>query len=278
MSRSPVLLGIVNVTQDSFSDGGDFLNPDAALAHARALAAQGADVIDIGAAASNPRAKPVEPDNEIARLAPLVSALKAAGIKISIDSFAPETQLWALQQDVEYLNDIHGFAHPDIYPALARSRATLIVMHALRNDGPARREDETPPNLFEQILAFFEFRLATLVKAGIERGRLVLDPGMGMFLGNDREASFVVLRRIAELKNAFGLPVLVSVSRKSFLRREGRKAAESGAATLAAELFAVAQGADYIRTHDPRALWDALFVLRALKGEKGKEIHDTHLL
>jgi dihydropteroate synthase type 2 len=154
----------------------------------------------------------------------------------------------------------------------------LIVMHALRDDGPPRREDETPPNLFDRILAFFDTRIGALTNAGVKRGRLILDPGMGLFLGRSRDASFEVLRRLSELKSAFALPVLVSVSRKSFLRPKGRAAADAGSATLAAELFAAAQGADYIRTHDPRALQDGLFVMQAIGDEKVKEIQDAPLL
>jgi dihydropteroate synthase type 2 len=264
VSASPRILGIVNVTEDSFSDGGLYVTADAALAHARALAAAGADIVDLGAAASNPRAKPVSAQIEIDRLAPVVDGLRRVGVRLSIDSFAPETQLWALSREVEYLNDIHGFARPELYPRFAATRAQLIVMHALRNDGPARREDETPANLFERVLAFFEVRVAALARAGIARERLILDPGMGLFLGRSRDASFDLLRRISDLKQAFGLPVLVSVSRKSFLRPAGRKPADAGAATLAAELFAAAQGVDYIRTHDPSALRDALAVTARL--------------
>jgi dihydropteroate synthase type 2 len=278
VSRSPVLLGIVNVTEDSFSDGGAYLSADAALAHARVLAERGADFIDLGAAASNPRAKPVPPETEIARLAPLVDALKRDGIKTSIDSFSPVTQRWALSHGVDCLNDIHGFRRPDIYADLAQSKAKLIVMHAVRNDGPARRDDETPADLFERIIGFFQSRIAALTGAGVDNGRLILDPGMGLFLGNNREASFMVLQRISDLKQAFGLPVLVSVSRKSFLRPKGRPAADAGAATLAAELYAAAHGADYIRTHDPLALRDGLFVVQALEDEKGKEIREAPLL
>jgi dihydropteroate synthase type 2 len=278
VTEGPVLLGIVNVTEDSFSDGGAYLSSDVAIAHARSLAEQGADIIDLGAAASNPRARSVSSQIEIARLEPVVDALKHDGIKISIDSFAVETQRWAISRNVDYLNDIHGFPRPEIYPDLARSNARLIVMHALRADGPAQREDETPPNLFERITGFFQSRMVALTGAGVERGRLILDPGMGLFLGNSPDASFMVLRRISELKKAFGLPVMVSVSRKSFLRPKGRKAAQAGAATLAAELYAAGQGADYIRTHDPVALRDGLLVTRALEGENGKEIPDGHLL
>src|ERR1700690_1057570 len=119
--------------------------------------------------------------------------------------------------NVDFLNDIHGFQKAEFHSELAQSPAKLIVMHALRDDGLPRREDETPPDLFERIVEFFEYRIAALTKAGVERSRLILDPGMGLFLGRSRDASFMVLRRIAELKEAFALPVLVSVSRKSFL-------------------------------------------------------------
>jgi len=272
------VFGILNVTTDSFSDGGLHLTPQAAIQQARKLETDGADVIDVGAAASNPRAHPVSPQAEIERLAPVIDALKRDGTKISIDSFAVETQRWALSQKVDYLNDIHGFPHQEIYPDLESSEAKLIVMHALRDDGPAQREDQTPPNLFKRIVGFFESRIAALTTAGIDRERLILDPGMGLFLGNSREASFMVLRRIGDLKAAFGLPVLISVSRKSFLRPKGRPASAAGAATLAAELYAVGAGVDYIRTHEPEALRDGLFVLDNLEEQNVKEIRGGHLL
>jgi dihydropteroate synthase len=272
VSGTPKLLGIVNVTEDSFSDGGLYLTPAAAVAQSRALMAAGADFIDLGAVASNPSAKSVPPALEIARLSPVVAALQDDGVQVSIDSFSPETQIWALGKGVAFLNDIHGFGHPEIYPRLAASDAKLIVMHALNSEGPARREDDTPPNLFVHILSFFQKRIAALADAGIAGDRLILDPGMGLFLGRSRVASFEVLRRISELKSAFGLPVLISVSRKSFLRSPGRKPQDASAATLAAELFAAAHGVDYIRTHDPGALQDALRVTKALAGHIVPEI------
>jgi dihydropteroate synthase len=266
VSRRPQLLGIVNVTEDSFSDGGLYLTPSAALMQARALTSAGADIIDLGAAASNPSARFVSPTLEIARLAPLLDALQNEGVLVSVDSFSSETQSWALGRRVPFLNDIHGFARPEIYPRLAASDAKLIVMHALNSEGPARRADRTPPDLFARILAFFQRRIRALTQAGVASDRLILDPGMGLFLGRSRDASYEVLRRISELKTAFGLPVLVSVSRKSFLRPPGRYPQEAGAATLAAELFAASRGVDYIRTHDSGALRDALGVMEALAG------------
>jgi dihydropteroate synthase type 2 len=261
------LLGIVNITEDSFSDGGRYFAHDAALAHARALSSNGADILDLGAAASNPDAKSVSADVEIARLAPIVAAMKTAGAAISVDSFSPTVQRWALQQRVDFINDIAGFPDAALYPALAASNVNLIVMHSVQG-GPSSLRVTVPPNeIMDRVLRFFDARLAELQRAGVARERIVVDPGMGFFLGTDPEASYEVLRGIGRLRATFGLPVLVSLSRKSFLRRlTGRAPRESGPAGLAAELFAARQGADFIRTHDPGALRDGLTVQAALDG------------
>jgi dihydropteroate synthase type 2 len=261
----PTIFGIVNLTEDSFSDGGLYLSPQAALAHARKLIEGGADVLDLGAASSNPDAKQVPADVEIARLAPIVSALKKERCKISIDSFAPETQSWALAQNVDYLNDTQGFPEEKLYPALARAHTKLVVMHAVQGRGRATRVETNPATIMERIHDFFETRIKALTSAGVPRERLILDPGMGFFLGASPEVSLMVLKHLPALKAAFGLPLLISVSRKSFLRKvTGRDIADSGPATLAAELYAVAQGAGFIRTHEPAPLRDALMVMAAL--------------
>jgi dihydropteroate synthase type 2 len=263
------ILGILNITEDSFSDGGKFLAPETALAQAESLLKDGADMLDIGAASSHPDAKPVAPDTEIARLASVVPALKAKGASLSIDSFSLPVQRWALAQGVDYLNDIHGFPDAALYPELAASNAKLIVMHMVQPDGVAVRTDVPSAEIFDRVVRFFDQRLASLVKVGIARDRLILDPGMGQFLGKDPENSLILLRRLPELKARFGLPLLVSVSRKGFLRRlVNRPVTESGPASLAAELFAEANGADFIRTHRPGPLRDGLKVLKAIgKGD-----------
>jgi dihydropteroate synthase type 2 len=267
----PILFGIVNITADSFSDGGAFFDPEAALAQSRRLHEGGADVVDLGAAASNIDAQPVSPDEEIRRLDPVITALGEAGIPVSIDSFAPDVQRYGLSRGVAYLNDIHGFADPALYPALAASDCRLIVMHAVSARGRAEPADLSAEEAVRRIDEFFASRLAALKAAGIADERLIIDPGMGFFLSSRPEASLRVLARIAGLKRRFGKPVMVSVSRKSFLGAvTGREnPAERGAATLAAELFAAMEGVDYIRTHDPAALADGLKILRALRAEAG---------
>lgn len=262
------ILGILNITDDSFSDGGKYLEPEAALAHARALA-KDADILDIGAASSNPESAGVPAGIEIARLESVVPALQRENVALSIDTFAPEVQRWALKRNVAYLNDIQGFPDSALYPELAASSAKLIVMHSVQERGKATRVDVPPSEILDRIRRFFAARIAALTQAGIGHERLILDPGMGFFLGSDPETSFTVLRALAALKTDFELPLLVSVSRKSFLRKiTGRSAQESGSASLAAELFAGLKGADFVRTHDPGALRDGLAVWAALSGNQ----------
>ncbi|HZK90417.1 MAG TPA: dihydropteroate synthase [Stellaceae bacterium] len=267
---TPRLFGIVNITEDSFSDGGRHLDAAAAIAAARRLAADGADAIDLGAAASNIAAKPVPPDEEIRRLGPVIAALKADGIAVSVDSFVPETQRFALRRGVDFLNDIQGFPEPAVYPELAAARCRLVVMHAVQGRGRARRVAVPAERIEARIEEFFTARIAALEAAGIVRSRLILDPGMGFFLSSDAAASLRVLAGLARLKRAFGLPVMVSVSRKSFLAAvTGRQdPGARGAATLAAELYAAARGADFIRTHDPGALRDGLSVMNGLRAQQ----------
>lgn len=217
MNKSLIIFGIVNITSDSFSDGGRYLAPDAAIAQARKLMAEGADVIDLGPASSNPDAAPVSSDTEIARIAPVLDALKADGIPVSLDSYQPATQAYALSRGVAYLNDIRGFPDAAFYPQLAKSSAKLVVMHSVQ-DGQADRREAPAGDIMDHIAAFFDARIAALTGAGIKRNRLVLDPGMGFFLGAAPETSLSVLARFDELRLRFDLPVLLSVSRKSFLR------------------------------------------------------------
>src|ERR1051325_6349275 len=148
---NPSIFGILNITEDSFSDGGRFLDPEAALAHAQKLINDSADVIDVGAASSNPRSEPVSPDVEIGRLAPIVLAGKERGWRISVDSFASETQLWALDEGVDYLNDIQGFADASMYPHLAAAKAKLVVMHAVQGTGRAQRIDVDPQDILGRV-------------------------------------------------------------------------------------------------------------------------------
>lgn len=262
---TPKILGIVNITEDSFSDGGLFLNGEQALKKSLQLVEDGADIIDLGAASSNPATQAVNPPDEIARLKPVIDCLRSKNIPVSIDSFKPEVQRYAIKSNVQYLNDIQGFPYPEIYPELAESNCKLIVMHSVQRLGPATVIETKPEKVYDEMIEFFLQRVKLLQNSGVSPERLILDPGMGFFLGSNPESSIHVLKNISRLKESFNLPILVSVSRKSFLGTiTGRGVNERGPATLAAEIYLSYMGVDYIRTHDARALNDALKVLTTL--------------
>jgi dihydropteroate synthase len=202
---------------------------------------------------------------EIRRLEPLVAKLNQRGVSLCVDSFQPATQRWCINHGVAMLNDVEGFAHPEMYADLARTTCGLVLMHSVQGRARPRRLSQEPDAVVAGMYRFFDTRLKTMEVAGIARHRIILDPGMGYFLSSNPEPSIRALREIPQLKDRFELPVLVSVSRKSFLGAiTGRPVSERGSGTLAAEIFAAVQGVDYIRTHDARALNDALAVLLAL--------------
>ncbi|MGP3966115.1 dihydropteroate synthase [Streptomyces sp. 6N223] len=259
------MVGIVNITEDSFSDGGLYLATGDAMEHARRLRAEGADIVELGPAASHPDAAPVTPGQERQRLAPVLDRLAEENIPVSVDSFLPETHSFAMARGAAYLNDIQGFPDAGRYGELAAGDCRLVVMHSVQRRGPATRMATDPAAVWEGVEGFFAERLAALQAGGVARHRLVIDPGLGYFLGSTPEPSLAVLAGLRHLRARFGVPVLVSASRKSFLRALTKRAiADSGPATLAAELYAAWQGADYIRTHDVAALNDALTVLAAI--------------
>lgn len=274
-SNALTILGILNLADDSFSDGGRFTSLSAAIEHAKRLLSDGADVIDVGAEATNPQARIVDSDEEIRRLTPVVAELKRLTARVSIDTSKPAVMQRMLGLDVDYINDVTGFLSSAAISAVRGSSARLIAMHAVHNvtsDGyPVTAKAEplsySPDEIVQRVHAFFQERIETLTAAAISKERLILDPGMGVFLGSDPRASFQVLINLPKL-TGLGVPICVCTSRKSFLASvlpaPPRPPTERGAATLASELVAVSQGAKYIRTHDVRALRDGLAIAGAL--------------
>lgn len=268
MYTTPNIVGIVNITRDSFSDGGEFIAPAAAIQHAQRLAKDGAQYLELGPASSNPDAAAVPAKQQIERLAPVLSQLSSEGFPISVDATDPLVLEFAIESEVAMLNDIRGFPDPTLQTRLADCQCSLVVVHSLLELERATSKNETPSEVLLSIDRFFEKRLAELVRAGVSENRLIIDPGMGFFLGRNPYASIAVLKRLPELRARFGLPIFISVSRKSFLRAiTGRAVHEIGAATLAAELHAAREGADFLRTHDVAALVDALKFQKSLDRE-----------
>lgn len=259
------IFGILNITADSFSDGGRYLDPRLALEHANTLLASGADVLDIGPASSHPDSRPVAPEDQIERLRPIFAA-KIDRKLLSIDCTNIDVQRFAIRHGVGYINDIRGFSDPEIYSMLADSDTSLVVMHSISTSEIAQRIDIAPDEILARVYRFFDQRLEGLLASGIARGRIILDPGMGFFLGTNPQTSVEILRRLPEIRRRYELPILVSVSRKSFLQRiAGTAANTSQAATLAAEIYCVEQGVDFLRTHDPKPLLQGVAVWRALR-------------
>ena len=271
MPNPPDLVAIVNITEYSFSDGGRFLAPEAAIAHARALAAAGADWIELGPASSNPDAGLVPASVQIERLEPVVDALKDGPLPLSVDATDPAVLDWALDQSIaiSMVNDIRGFPEAATRKRVADSQTKVVVVHSLLEEPRATRDRATPKEVLDSIDRFFDRRLEELVDAGVARNRLIVDPGMGFFLSSDPLASVEVLKRVPELRARFGCPVFISVSRKSFLRNlTGKEVDEAGAATLTAELYSARAGAGYLRTHDVGAIRDGLTIEAALRSER----------
>lgn len=262
----PCIFGIVNVTRDSFSDGGRYLSSDAAVAHAERLRLAGAEVLDLGAESTHPDAEDVAAEEEIRRLEPVVGQLVKQGAKISIDTTKADVMRAMLKLGATWLNDVNGFRDPDALAVAGRADQAVrfVVMYSRSQQPRADRSAAGVGALLAELRAFFDERRAAFASVGVAADRLVFDPGMGFFLGRDAAPSLSALRHVPELCDAAG-DLLISVSRKSFLGEvTGSPVAERGPATLAAELWAVRHGAGFVRTHDVKALHDAVRIENAI--------------
>jgi dihydropteroate synthase len=255
----PLVMGVLNVTPDSFSDGGRFLDPAAAIAQAERLAAEGADILDIGAESSRPygNAVAVPLDEERARLAPILPVVVGLGIPVSIDSMKAAVAAWALETGAAIVNDVWGLQRdPDMARVVAEHDAPVIVMH--NRDAADPRID-----IVADVTAFFERSLAIAARAGIARERIVLDPGIGF--GKTPEQSLTCIARL-DAWRGFGLPLLVGASRKRFIHSVvPSEPAERLGGSLAAHLLAVENGAAIIRVHDVAPTVQALAVAAAIR-------------
>ena len=258
----PVVMGVLNVTPDSFSDGGRFFDPERAISHARRLVAEGADILDIGAESTRPYggAVVVSADEELRRLEPILPTVLGLGIPVSIDTMKAKVAAWALDAGAAIANDVWGLQRdPDMGRVVAERGVPVIIMHN-------REAADSAIDIMADIAAFFSRSLAIADRAGIARDRIVLDPGIGF--GKTPEQSIVALSRLAELK-ALGFPILVGASRKRFIdsvspappdRRIG--------GSIASHLMAVASGAAIVRVHDVAETVQALKVAAAIESAR----------
>jgi dihydropteroate synthase len=258
----PLVMGILNVTPDSFSDGGRFFDPAVAIAHAGAMAEQGADIIDMGAESTRPYggAKPVSAEDERARLAPVLPAVVKLGLPVSVDTIKAETAAWALDQGAAIVNDVWGLQRDAAMAALVAARGVpAIVMHN-------RDTVDVTIDIVADVIAFFARSLDIAARAGIVRDRLVLDPGIGF--GKTPEQSIACIARLAEFKR-FGLPLLVGASRKRFINAvTPAPPDERLGGSISAHLMAVENGAAIVRVHDVAETVQALRVKTAIDRAK----------
>jgi dihydropteroate synthase len=257
--RRTLVMGVINVTPDSFSDGGHFLEPQAAIAQARRLAAEGADILDIGAESTRPYggAVRVTLEEERARLEPILSEVIALGFPVSIDTMKASVAAWALDRGAAMANDVWGLQRDsDMARVVAERGVPVIIMH---------NRDAADPDIdiVADVTAFFERSLDIAERAGIMRGRIVLDPGIGF--GKTPEQSVTCIARLDAWRH-FGLPILVGASRKRFIHTIlPSQPMERLGGSLAAHLLAVENGAAIVRVHDVAPTVQALAVAAAIR-------------
>jgi len=255
----PLVMGVLNVTPDSFSDGGRFLDPTVAIAHAAEMARQGADILDIGAESTRPYGDPVavSAEDEKARLAPVVPEVVKLGLPVSIDTIKASIAAWAIDQGAAIVNDVWGLQKdPDMAPLVATRRVPVIVMHNREAADPAI-------DIVADVMAFFTRSLEIAARAGISRESIVLDPGIGF--GKTPEQSIICLARLAEFRS-FGLPLLVGASRKRFINSVTPSPPDERiGGSIAAHLLAVQAGAAIVRAHDVAETVQALRVSGAIE-------------
>ncbi len=268
------IVGILNLTDDSFSDGGRYRDPEVAVSHALEMVRCGATIIDVGPESTHPDAADVPPIEQIERLRPVLAALSASRVSVSVDASEAVVVRAALEQGASWINDVTALRDPETVRVVRDHDCRVVLMHSI--SAKARADRDAPTATVDSVIAFFRERIAALEAIGLTRERLILDPGMGFFVGSGPLASIELLQGIGRLRE-LGLPVLVSTSRKSFIgelladagpddetTRQPRPVAERGPGTLATELWAATQRVDYVRTHDVRALHDALTIWRRL--------------
>jgi dihydropteroate synthase len=258
----PLVMGILNVTPDSFSDGGRFIDPAKAIAQAGAMAAQGADILDIGAESTRPYggATPVAADDEMARLKLVLPAVLKLGLPGSIDTTKASVAAWALDQGAAIVNDVWGLQlDPAMAPLVAARGVPVIVMH--------NREAADPSiDIIAEVAAFFSRSLEIAERAGIARDKIVLDPGIGF--GKTPEQSIACIARLAEFKR-FGLPLLVGASRKRFINSVTPSSPDDRlGGSIASHLEAVSNGAAIVRAHDVAETVQALRVAAAIEAAR----------
>lgn len=265
LGARPLVMGVVNVTPDSFSDGGRYLDHRAAVEHGLRLVREGADILDVGGESTRPSATPVSEDEEIARAIPVIRGLASQTSQpISIDTMKAKVAEQAIAAGATIINDVWGFQRDQEMAHVAAAHDVhCVLMHN-------RYSDDPQADMFAEVRDFLARSIDMAMKAGVKADKIILDPGIGF--GKDAAQGFELVRRLAELKKTLGYPILLGVSRKRLIGAATGKAvpAERDAGSIAAGLYGAMQGADIVRVHDVAGQADAFRVLAAIEGRNSR--------
>jgi dihydropteroate synthase len=257
----PLVMGILNVTPDSFSDGGRFQSLEFAISRAEEMVLEGADLIDIGGETTRPGAPPLALDEELRRVMPALYALRGLGKPLSVDTYKAEVMREAIIAGADMINDVNGFRAPGAIEAVAASDCALCVMH-MQSTPTTMQQNPAYTDVVAEVIAFLRGRVDAMLAAGIARNRICVDPGFGF--GKSVEHNYALLRATSRIERELGLPVLAGLSRKSMIGAvTGRPVGQRLAGSLAGALAAVAHGAKILRVHDVAETVDALKVWQA---------------
>lgn len=259
----PLLMGVLNVTPDSFFDHGAWFSSGKGIERGLQQVAEGADILDIGGASSRPGALPVATEEELRRTIPLIEALAPQiRVPISIDTENPVVAKRALEAGAQWINDVNGFQDPGMREVAASCSGDLCLMHRQGTSATMQINPCYPDGVIVEILRFFEMQIGLLIKEGVAESRIILDPGIGF--GKSLEHNLIILRGISQIKT-LGMRVLIGASRKAFLTKIlGKPPGELLSPTLAVHAAAVLEGADIIRVHDVKEHRDVLDVIALL--------------
>ena len=259
----PQVMGIVNVTPDSFSDGGRYASTSRAVEHALQLVEEGANILDIGGESTRPGAVPTNLDEELSRVIPVIEALvKVVNIPLSIDTYKPQVMQAAIAADISMVNDIKALQELSALELVAKSDVGICLMH-MQGSPKTMQINPQYVDVIAEVKAFLTARLQALIAAGIDKNRILLDPGFGF--GKRTEHNVTLLQQLARIRD-IGQPLLVGLSRKSVLGQVlGDNQADRVSASIAASVIAVMNGANVLRVHDVKATVDALKVVKAIQ-------------
>ena len=261
--KRPIVMGILNATPDSFSDGGKFRTPKDAIAQAEAMIANGVDLIDIGGESTRPGAVPVELQEELDRVLPVIEALKNCGVPLSIDTYKSETMRQALHLGVDCVNDIWALRQDGAVDAVLENDNCGIVLMHMQRDPLTMQFDPEYQDVIDDVQKFLKERVELLLAKGIDKNRIAIDPGFGF--GKNLEHNLNMLANFAQF-SSLSVPVLAGISRKSMLGKiTGKDTNERVAASIAAAIMAADRGAKIIRVHDVAETVDALKLWEAIQ-------------